>query len=158
VCVSIKKTNQRKILQKTQKDHTILKPIKRILNPKYKLCGGFTFSWPWESNRPSSLPSIAPLQQTLYNTVCLKSSLQLTNFNASNLLSGKRHLSGLNIRPAMLKIRLLVISKLLTIFSECGLRLSASIHSIVQLLIWNEIKSDASIAGHLSIGPIVNNG
>jgi len=30
-------------------------------------------------------------------------------------LSVKRHLSGLNIHPAMLKIRLLVISKLLTI-------------------------------------------
>jgi len=41
----------------------------------------------------------------------------------------------LNIRPATLKIRLLVILKLLTISSNCMLRLSASQHSIVQLLI-----------------------
>jgi len=79
----------------------------------------------------------------------------LTNINASNLLSGNWHPSGLNIRPGTLKIRLLVISKLLTISSNCGLRSSASQHSIVQLLIWNEMSSDVNIAGHLSIGPIV---
>jgi len=45
------------------------------------------------------------------------------SINTSNLLSIKRHLSGLNIRPAKLKTRLLVISKLLTVFfSNCGLR------------------------------------
>ena len=38
------------------------------------------------------------------------------------LLSVKRHLSGLNFRPATLKSRVLVISKLLTIYSNCGLR------------------------------------
>jgi len=34
---------------------------------KDKLSGGlvFTFSWPVESNRPSSLPPVTPLQQTL---------------------------------------------------------------------------------------------
>jgi len=37
---------------------------------------------------------------------------------ASNLLSVKQLLSGLNIRPATLKMRLLVISKLLTVFSN----------------------------------------
>jgi len=37
----------------------------------------------------------------------LKSLLQLTNITTSNLLSVKRHLSGLNIRPATLKSRLL---------------------------------------------------
>jgi len=36
-------------------------------------------------------------------------------------LTVKRYLSGLNVRPATLKIRLLIISKLLTIFSNCGL-------------------------------------
>jgi len=56
------------------------------------------------------------------------------NINASNLLSVK-HLSDLNIRPATLKIRLLIISKLLTISSNCGLRSSASQHNSVQLLI-----------------------
>jgi len=44
-------------------------------------------------------------------------------------LTVKRHLSGLNIRPAALKIRLLINSKLLTIFSKCGLRSFAS-HSL----------------------------
>jgi len=34
------------------------------------------------------------------------------NVNASNRLSVKRHLSGLNFRPAMLKSRVLVISKI----------------------------------------------
>jgi len=68
------------------------------------------------------------------------------------------HLSGLKIRLAMLKIRLLVISKLLTISSNCGLRSSSSQHSRpnVQLLILNEMNNDANIAGHLSIEPIVN--
>jgi len=47
----------------------------------------------------------------------------------------KRHLSGLNIRPETLKMRLLIISKLLTISSNCGLRSPASQHSSVQLLI-----------------------
>jgi len=45
-----------------------------------------------------------------------------------------KHPSGLNICPATLKSRLLIISKLLTISSNCGLRSSASQHSIVQLL------------------------
>jgi len=45
---------------------------------------GFTFSCPGESNRPSSLPSITPLQQTLgnidnKNSESLKSLLQLIN-------------------------------------------------------------------------------
>ena len=53
-------------------------------------------------------------------------------------LTVKRHLSGLNNRPATVKIRSLIISKLLTISSKCGLRSSASQHSTVQLLIWNE--------------------
>jgi len=75
------------------------------------------------------------------------------NMNASNLLSGKRHLSGLDFRPATLKILSLIISKWLTICSNCGIRSSASQHSIVQLLIWNGMKSDANIAAHLSIGP-----
>jgi len=43
----------------------------------------------------------------------------------------ERHLSGSNIRAATLKIRLLIISILLTISSTCGLRSSASQHSIV---------------------------
>jgi len=57
-----------------------------------------------------------------------------------------------------LKIRLLIISKLLTISPNCGLRLSAkkSQHSIVQLLIGNEMDSDANIAVHLSLRPKVN--
>jgi len=71
-------------------------------------------------------------------------------------LTIERHLSGLNIRPATLKIRLLIISILLTISSKCRLRSSASQHSIVQLSVWNEINSDANIAAHLSIGPNVN--
>jgi len=50
-------------------------------------------------------------------------------------LSVKQHLSGLNIRSATLKIRLLMISKLLNISSNCWLRSSASQHSIVQRLI-----------------------
>jgi len=49
----------------------------------------FAFSWPGESKRPSSLPSITPLQQTLKywlnKTNCLKPLLQLININASNL-------------------------------------------------------------------------
>ena len=49
---------------------------------------------------------------------CLKSLLQLINIDASNLLLGKQYLSDLRIHPATLKIRLLVISKLLTIFSN----------------------------------------
>jgi len=52
-----------------------------------------------------------------------------------DILASKHHLSGLKIRTATLKIRLLVISKLLTISSNCDLRSSASQHSIVQLLI-----------------------
>ena len=71
--------------------------------------------------------------------------LQLININASNILSGKRHLSGLNICSETLKIHLFVISKFLTISSNCGLWLSASNHSSVQLLIWNDINSDANI-------------
>jgi len=56
----------------------------------------------------------------------------------------------------MLKIRLLINSKLLTISSNCGLRSSASQHSIVQLLIENEMNSGANTATHLFIGPNVN--
>jgi len=67
-------------------------------------------------------------------------------------LTVKWHLSGLNIRPANLKIRLLIISKFLTISSNCRLRSSARQHSIVQLLIWNEMNSDANVAAHLSTG------
>jgi len=66
--------------------------------------------------------------------------------------------SSLNIHQAMLKIRLLVISKLLTISSNCGLWSSASHHSTVQPLIWNEMNSDANIARHLSTGAIMVNG
>jgi len=40
------------------------------------------------------------------------------SINASSLLLVKRHLSGLNVRPAKLKTRSLVISKLLTIFYQ----------------------------------------
>jgi len=43
-----------------------------------------------------------------------------------------------------------------TISSNCGLRSFASQQSIVQLLIWNEMNSNANIAGHLSAGPVVN--
>jgi len=71
-------------------------------------------------------------------------------------LTVKRHPSGLNIRSVALKIRLLIISKLLTISSNCVLRSSASQHNAVQLLIWNEMSSDANIATQLSIGPNVN--
>ena len=77
-------------------------------------------------------------------------------------LTVERHLSGSNIRPATLKIRLLVISILLTISSNCGLRSSASQHSNVQLFISNEMSSDADIAAHLSMdhqmsmGPSIN--
>jgi len=39
----------------------------------------------------------------------LKCLLQLTNINASNLLSVKRHQSDLNFRPAMLKRRVLAL-------------------------------------------------
>jgi len=67
-------------------------------------------------------------------------------------LTVKRHLSGLNVCPATLKICLLTIS------SNCVLRSSASQHSIVQQLIWNEMNSraNANVAAHLSIGPNVN--
>ena len=78
------------------------------------------------------------------------------NINVSNLLSVKRYVSGLNIRPAAPKIHLLVISKLLTISSNFRLWTSASQHSSLQLLIWNEMNSDANIAARLSIGPIAN--
>jgi len=71
-------------------------------------------------------------------------------------LTVKRNLLGLNIRPATLKMGLLIISKLLTISSNSGLRSPASQQSNVQLLIWNEINSDANIAAHLSIRPLVN--
>jgi len=130
-----------------------------MLKPKYKPSEGVTFSWPGVSNRPSSLPFTPTNTLKCWlnrNNQSWKSLLRLININASNLLSGKWLLSGLNIRPATLKIRLLVISKLLTISSNCGLRSSAGHDSVVQLLIWNEMNSGANIAGHLSIGPIVN--
>jgi len=43
------------------------KNIKTKIIIKYTLSGGlfFTFSWPAESNRSSTLPSVTPLQQTL---------------------------------------------------------------------------------------------
>jgi len=50
-------------------------------------------------------------------------------------LTVKRNLLGLNIRPATLKMGLLIISKLLTISSNSGLRSPASQQSNVQLLI-----------------------
>ena len=56
-------------------------------------------------------------------------------------LTVKWHLLGLNVRPATLKIRLLIISKLLTISSNCGLRSSASQHRTACAafnLRWNE--------------------
>ena len=68
-------------------------------------------------------------------------------------LAVKQRLSGLNIRRVTLKMRLLIISELLTISSKCWLRSSARQHSTVQLFVWNEMNSDASIAAHLSIGP-----
>jgi len=67
--------------------------------------------------------------------------------NISNLYSGstsrlqifrlncRKHLSGLNIRPATLKIRLLIISKLLTVSSNCGFRSSAMCSFNLK---WNE--------------------
>jgi len=77
---------------------------------------------------------ITPLSSVSYSTATntlkyclnrnnqrLKSLLQLININASSLLSIKQHLSGLNTRPETLKIRLFVISKLLSISSNCGL-------------------------------------
>ena len=72
-------------------------------------------------------------------------------------LTVERHLSGFHIRTAARKVRLLTISILVTISSKCRFRSSASQHSIVQLLILNEINSDANIAAHLSIGPNVIN-
>ena len=57
---------------------------------------------------------------------------------------------------ATLKIHLLIISKLLTISSNCRLQSSASQQSNVQFLIWNEMNSDANIAAHLSSGQNVN--
>jgi len=47
------------------------------------------------------------------------------SINALNLFSVKRHLSGLNIRPATLKTRLLVISKLIFFFKLRVTMLSA---------------------------------
>jgi len=44
-----------------------------------------------------------------------KMFVTVDSINASNLLSVKRHLPSLNIRPATLQTRLLVISKFLTI-------------------------------------------
>jgi len=87
------------------------------------------------------------------------------SINASDRLSVKRHLSGLNIRPATLKTRLLVISKLLTIyFSNCGLRCFQLCDcfwlvckcSIAFCSYSFEMNSGANIAAHLSIGPKVN--
>jgi len=56
--------------------------------------------------------------------------------NASNILSVKRHLSGLNIRPATLKTRLSVISKFLTIF----FKLRVTIFSAVR---WPSVRLQA---------------
>jgi len=39
------------------------------------------------------------------NNKCLKCLLQLININAGNLFLVKRHLSGLNVCPALLKSR-----------------------------------------------------
>jgi len=76
----------------------------------------------------------------------------LVNIKASSFNSQTVFIR-LNIRPATLKIYQL---KLLTISSNSGLRSSPSQHSIVQLLILNEMNSDANIARHLSVGPNVN--
>jgi len=65
----------------------------------------------------------------------LKIFVTLDKHQHVKYLSVKRHLSGLNIRSATLKIRLLMISQLLSISSNCGLQSSASQHSTVQLLI-----------------------
>jgi len=72
--------------------------------------------------------------------------------NASNILSVKRHLSGLNIRPATLKTRLSVISKFLTIFFKLRVTIFSAVRwpsvrlqaqqSILLLFIWNEMNSD----------------
>jgi len=56
-----KTANQRKNAKRRQYE----KPIKRILKPRYSLSYVgvvFTFSWPGETNRPSSFPSVTPLQ------------------------------------------------------------------------------------------------
>jgi len=88
--------------------------------------------------------------------------LQLIDINALNLLSAKRHLSGLNFLPETLKSRVLVISQLLTIssnyavrcFQLCDVFWIVCKHSTVQLLF--ETNNDANIAAHLSIGQNVN--
>ena len=49
------------------------------------------------------------------------------SINASNLLSVKRHLSGLNIRPAMLNSFWLVISKLLAIFFKLRITMLSAV-------------------------------
>jgi len=122
-------------MENTPKDDTVLKTYRMDA----KTGGYINCCRPWESNRPSSLVTYSTATNTLNyflnESKRSKSLLQLVNINASNLLSGKRHLSGLSIRPATLKIHLLVISKLLTITSNCGFRSSASQHSIVQYFI-----------------------
>ena len=153
-----KTPNQRKMLRKTQKEDTVLKIT------KYELRGGAVFAFSWPGSQVAPLPSVnySTATNTLKywlnknNNQYLKSLLRLININVSNRLSGKRHLSGLNTSSATLKIRLLVISKMLTVSSNCGLRSSTSQQSVVQLSFWNKMNSNANIAGHLSIGPIVN--
>jgi len=97
----------------------------------------------------------------------LKSFLQLININPSDLSSVKRHLLGLNIRPATLKSRLLVISILLTISSTCWLRCfqlsdvlsilcKPAKHCVAFNLKWMNSDAIANVTAHLSIGPKAN--
>ena len=89
---------------------------------------------------------------------------QLIDINALNVLSVKRHLSGLNFRPATLKshasnfkIADYLFKRRGTMFSAvwCLLDCLQAQHSIVQLFIWNE-QWWRNIAAHLSIGQNVN--
>jgi len=56
------------------------------------------------------------------NDQCLNIFVTVDKHQGFISLTVERHLSGLDIRPATLKIRLLIISILLTISSKCGLR------------------------------------
>ena len=136
----------KKKYSKKRKKASLLKTvIKECLNWNISYVGACFLHLAGHGRKNAPFPS----RQLLYcnkhfkywlnkNNQCFGSLLQLININASNLSSVKRNLSGLSIRPATLKIRLLVISKLLTISSNRRLRWSASQHSIVQFSIWNE--------------------
>jgi len=125
------------------------------------VASGFSCCGPFEVKSPLFLPSVAPLQQTLQNIDRTKISMFeiiVTVDKHQRFKSFIRQTRSIRLEhcPATLKIRLLLISKLLTTYSYCRLRSSARQHGIVQLLIENETNSDANTAGHLSIGPIVN--